>query len=150
VSTPDEQAKQLADDLERAAWAAMSLRDQLVKERARRQEAEARLQQAVDASQLAADVLERTVWAAMSLRDQLVEERAHRQEAEARLQAAEGHVAGLKVAQTDAGAERAERIAALERSLDDIRLAVRALEPAENTPEPSTPSEPDGGAAAAS
>jgi excisionase family DNA binding protein len=78
-----------------------------------------------------ADVLERTVRAAMMLRDELVQERARRHQAEGKLQTAETRLAALEALEADARAARAERIAALERSLDDVRLVLRDLEPSE-------------------
>jgi excisionase family DNA binding protein len=86
----------------------------------------------VDAEKVA-DVLERTVRAATVLREELVEERARRHEAEKNLRAAEARIAAIEAAQADAATERAERIVTLERSLDDLRLALRALEPSEVT-----------------
>jgi hypothetical protein len=74
-----------------------------------------------------ADILERTVRVAMLLRDELVQERARRHQVEGKLQTAETRMAALEALEADARAERAERIAALERSLDDLRLALRAL-----------------------
>jgi excisionase family DNA binding protein len=74
-----------------------------------------------------ADVLERTVRAAIMLRDELVQERVRRHQAEITLQTAETRMAALEALEAEARAARAERIAALERSLDDVRLALRAL-----------------------
>jgi excisionase family DNA binding protein len=88
-----------------------------------------------------ADVLERTVGAAMTLRDEFVQERARRLQTEARLQEAENRMAALEALEAEAGTKRAERIAALERSLDDLRLELRALGPSQ-LPRPEPPSQP--------
>jgi excisionase family DNA binding protein len=88
-----------------------------------------------------ADVLERTVRAAMMVREELVKERARRHQTEARLQAAENGMAALEALEAEADAERAERITALEQSLDELRLALRALGPSQ-VPRPEPLSQP--------